>query len=184
MIKNWIKIAIGMAAAALMASGAAAQTLGVGGQLAANPAPSAVPATLPASAAPVSFVISTTIGLGKLNISALTGGLVQDAGGPSVGATGGTAEAGTETSGEATDTEAAAETEVATLIESSIQAIQQTVTRDTTITETTVVAVEPTSDTGKSNNGVGEGVGGGRENNRGVGNGEGGGKENNRGGKK
>ena len=108
------------------AAGATAQTVDVGGRPA---------------AAGARFVISRTIGLGRLKISSLTGGLVRNAVAPKAATGGGGGQAQTATATDSTETtettetadaDATAEFETAELIESSIETIQQTtITIDT-----------------------------------------------------
>lgn len=175
--------ASGVAAAIILgwATGAAAQTAGVGGQVAAAPAPGG---TIVSTGARPNFVISRAIGLGRLDISSLTGGMVRDGDAPRVSTT---------SDGDATATESgdAGDAGDTTEVESAVEAIQQTNTTETQTFDTTVAVIEPDpvsppSDDSptEGNNGVGGGVGGGRDNNRGVGGGAGGGNTGNRGGKK
>ncbi len=178
----------GVAAAIILAgaTGAAAQTAGVGSQMAAAAPGGTIVSTGVSTGARANFVISRTIGLGRLDISSLTGGMVRDGDAPRVS---------TASDGDATATESSAagdtsEAETTAVIETTIEAIQQTTTTETQTFDATVAAIEPDpvsppSDDSPTagNNGVGGGVGGGQENNRGVGGGVGGGKTDNRGGK-
>ncbi len=178
MTKSWGKAIVAMVATVAFTVSASAQDLGVGGvggQIAAAPA-----------STPAAFVISQTIGLGTLDVSTLTGGLVQNIDAPKAAAAGGGAtQTAPVTDGAESDAEAA-ETETTALIEASIETIGQTTAIETNIetdiaTNDPVVSDDVGSNDDSSNNGVGGGVGGGKENNRGVGGGVGGGKENNRG---
>ena len=113
----------------------AAQTRAAGNQVAVAATGTGTPANVdPASSAGTfvvvgaqpKFVISTALGLGRLDISSLTGGLVRDADAPTAKRSGGRkTRIKTATSGRATDTETAS-ARTATLIETSIRIIQQT----------------------------------------------------------
>lgn len=173
--------ASGVAAAIILgwATGAAAQTAGVGGQVAAAPAPGG---TIVSTGARPNFVISRAIGLGRLDISSLTGGMVRDGDAPRVSTT---------SDGDATATESgdAGDAGDTTEVESAVEAIQQTNTTETFDSTVAVIEPDPVSPPSddsptEGNNGVGGGVGGGQDNNRGVGGGVGGGKTGNRGGNK
>lgn len=175
----------GVAAAIIMAGATGAAAQGAGSQVAAA-APGAAPGgTSVSPGARANFVISRTIGLGRLDISSLTGGMVHDGDAPRVSAT----SDGDATATESSDAGDTTEADTAALIETTIEAIQQTTTIETQTIDTTFAAIEPDpvsppSDDSPTagNNGVGGGVGGGQENNRGVGGGVGGGKTGNRGG--
>ncbi len=161
------------------ATGAAAQTAGAGGQVAAA-APggtivSTGVSTDVSTGARANFVISRTIGLGRLDISSLTGGLVRDGDAP---------RGSTTSDGEATATESSDAGDT-TEVEATFEDIEQATTTETQTFEATVAVIGPDPVSSPSddsptagNNGVGGGVGGGRENNRGIG------KTGNRGGKK
>ncbi len=159
MTNNWWKSGIAAITALFMAGAAetAAQTSGAGDQVAtvvsnpgspANVGPASPAGTNVSAAARPAFFIFTTIGLGKLDISKLTSGLVRDADAPGVTSSSGK-EAGTETAafGETTDTE------IAAMIESIIETSQKT----------TVAAVgsvsTPSDDSSSSGNSAG-GLGG------------------------
>lgn len=183
---RWMR---GIAAAIIMAGATGAAAQGAGSQVAAAAAGATPGGTIVSPGARANFVISRTIGLGRLDISSLTGGMVHDGDAPRVSATSDGDATATESSdaGDAGDT---TEAETAALIETTIEAIQQTTTIETQTIDTTFAAIEPDpvsppSDDSPTagNNGVGGGVGGGQENNRGVGGGVGGGKTGNRGGK-
>ncbi len=79
----------GVAAAIIMAgaTGAAAQTAGAGSQVAAAATGAAPGGTIVSTGARANFVISRTIGLGRLDISSLTGGMVHDGDAPRVSTT-------------------------------------------------------------------------------------------------